>query len=100
MSHLVITIGCEYGAKGNQIGRKIAEDLGFQFYDRNIVDAIIHEVGIPGEIMEKVEEGVTIVGKGAEGEEQESFHNTQILQNVRFMYRKRLSASCRTENPV
>ena len=64
MSHLVITIGCEYGAKGNQIGRKIAEDLGFQFYDRNIVDAIIHEVGIPGEIMEKVEEGVTIVGKG------------------------------------
>lgn len=66
MSHLVITIGCEYGAKGNQIGRKIAEDLGFQFYDRNIVDAIIHEVGIPGEIMEKVEEGVTIVGKGAE----------------------------------
>ena len=37
MSHLVITIGCEYGAKGNQIGRKIAEDLGFQFYDRNIV---------------------------------------------------------------
>ena len=69
MSHLVITIGCEYGAKGNQIGRKIAEDLGFQFYDRNIVDAIIHEVGIPGEIMEKVEEGVTIVGKGAEGEE-------------------------------
>lgn len=57
MSHLVITIGCEYGAKGNQIGRKIAEDLGFQFYDRNIVDAIIHEVGIPGEIMEKVEEG-------------------------------------------
>ena len=55
MSHLVITIGCEYGAKGNQIGRKIAEDLGFQFYDRNIVDAIIHEVGIPGEIMETVQ---------------------------------------------
>lgn len=100
MSHLVITIGCEYGAKGNQIGRKIAEDLGFQFYDRNIVDAIIHEVGIPGEIMEKVEEGVTIVGKGAEGEERGEFYNTQILQNVRFMYRKRLSASCRTENPV
>lgn len=100
MSHLVITIGCEYGAKGNQIGRKIAEDLGFQFYDRNIVDAIIHEVGIPGEIMEKVEEGVTIVEKVQKERNEESFHNTQILQNVRFMYRKRLSASCRTENPV
>ena len=22
MAHLVITIGCEYGAKGNQIGKK------------------------------------------------------------------------------
>lgn len=27
MGHLVITIGCEYGAKGNAIGRKIAEYL-------------------------------------------------------------------------
>lgn len=23
MGHLVITIGCEYGAKGNQIGKKL-----------------------------------------------------------------------------
>ena len=80
MSHLVITIGCEYGAKGNQIGKQIAEDLGFKFYDRNTVDAIIHEV--------------------QKERNEESFHNTQILQNVRFMYRKRLSVSCRTENPV
>ena len=56
MAHLVITIGCEYGAKGNQIGRKVAEDLGIKFYDRDTVDQIIKEVGIPKEIMEKVEE--------------------------------------------
>ena len=62
MAHLVITIGCEYGAKGNQIGRKVAEDLGIKFYDRDTVDQIIKEVGIPKEIMEKVEEGVTIEG--------------------------------------
>ena len=68
MAHLVITIGCEYGAKGNQIGRKVAEDLGIKFYDRDTVDQIIKEVGIPKEIMEKVEEGVTIAGKGAEGD--------------------------------
>ena len=24
MAHLVITIGCEYGAKGNQIGKKVS----------------------------------------------------------------------------
>ena len=68
MAHLVITIGCEYGAKGNQIGRKVADDLGIRFYDREMVDEIIREVGIPKEIMEKVEEGVTIAGKGAEGD--------------------------------
>ena len=29
-AHLVITIGCEYGAKGNQIGKKVAKDLGIK----------------------------------------------------------------------
>ena len=47
MKHLVITIGCEYGAKGNAIGKKIAQDLGIKFYDRDLVDEIIKEVGIP-----------------------------------------------------
>ena len=73
MRHLVITIGCEYGAKGNAIGRKIAEDLNIKFYNRDLVDEIIEEVGIPKEIMEKVEEGGTIAGKGAEGDVRGSF---------------------------
>ena len=69
MDHLVITIGCEYGAKGNAIGKKVAERLGMKFYDRDLVDDVIKEVGVPTEIMEKVEAGVTIAGKGAEGQE-------------------------------
>lgn len=73
MAHLVITIGCEYGAKGNMIGRKVAKDLGIKFYDRDTVDKIIKEVGIPKDIMEKVEEGGTIAGKGAEGDVRGSF---------------------------
>lgn len=73
MGHLVITIGCEYGAKGNAIGRKIAKDLNIKFYNRELVDEIIEEVGIPKDIMEKVEEGGTIAGKGAEGDVRGSF---------------------------
>ncbi len=69
MDHLVITIGCEYGAKGNAIGKKVAKDLGMKFYDRDLVDQVIGEVGVPKDIMEKVESGVTIAGKGAEGQE-------------------------------
>ena len=70
---MVITIGCEYGARGNAVGRKVAEDLGIRFYDRELVDAIIDEVGVPKDIMEKVEEGVTIAGKGVQGQERGNF---------------------------
>ena len=73
MKHMVITIGCEYGARGNAVGRKVAEDLGMRFYDCELVDAIIDEVGVPKDIMEKVEEGVTIAGKGVEGQERGNF---------------------------
>ena len=79
MQHFVITIGCEYGAKGNAIGKKIAEDLKILFYNRETVDAIIEEVGIPQEIMDKVESGVTIAGKGVEGQERGSFSKLSDL---------------------
>ena len=73
MKHMIITIGCEYGARGNAVGKKIAEDLGIKFYDRELVDTIIDEVGVPKDIMEKVEEGITIAGKGAQGQERGNF---------------------------
>ena len=73
MKHQVITIGCEYGAKGNAIGKRVAELLKIKFYDRDLVDSIIDEVGVPRDIMEKVEAGVVIAGKGAKGEERGNF---------------------------
>ena len=54
MAHLVITIGCEYGAKGNMIGRKVAKDLGIKFYDRDTVDKIIKKVEQSPEKVQKV----------------------------------------------
>ena len=79
MQNFVITIGCEYGAKGNAIGKKIAQDLGIPVYDREPVDAIIDEVGIPQDIMDKVESGLTIAGKGVEGQERGSFSKLSDL---------------------
>lgn len=79
MQKFVITIGCEYGAKGNAIGKKIAQDLGVPVYDRETVDAIIDEVGIPQDIMDKVESGLTIAGKGVEGQERGSFSKLSDL---------------------
>ena len=79
MQKFVITIGCEYGAEGNAIGKKIAQDLGIPVYDRETVDAIIDEVGIPQDIMDKVESGLTIAGKGVEGQERGSFSKLSDL---------------------
>lgn len=90
MKHFVITIGCEYGAKGNAIARKIAEDLGIPVYDRETVDAIIDEVGIPQDIMEKVESGLTIAGKGVEGQERGSFSKLSDLTDRAIHVQKQI----------
>ena len=78
MAHLVITIGCEYGAKGNQIGKKVAKDLGIKFYDRDTVDEIIKEVGTPKDIMEKVQRVMS----------EALSPNMQTSQSVQFTSRK------------
>ncbi len=90
MRHFVITIGGEYGAKGNAIGRKIGEDLGIPVYDRETVDAIISEVGIPQDIMDKVEAGVTIAGKGIEGQERGSFSKLSDLTDRAIHVQKQI----------
>ena len=78
MRHLVITIGCEYGAKGNAIGRKIAEDLNIKFYNRELVDEIIEEVGIPKEIMKKLKKAARSQVKVQRGMSEDPFQNMRI----------------------
>lgn len=90
MQNFVITIGCEYGARGNAIGRKIAKDLGIPVYDRETVDAIIDEVGIPQDIMDKVESGLTIAGKGVEGQERGSFSKLSDLTDRAIHVQKQI----------
>ena len=43
---LIITIGRQYGSGGNEIGRKLAEELGIDFYDKNILRTNSDESGI------------------------------------------------------
>ena len=90
MKQFVITIGCEYGAKGNAIGKKIAENLGVPVYNRETVDAIIDEVGLPQDIMDKVESGLTIAGKGVEGQERGSFSKLSDLTDRAIHVQKQI----------
>lgn len=63
MKHIVISVGCEYGAGGPQVGKIIADDLGLEYYDRALVDNIIAETGVSQSLLDKAEAGVDIRGR-------------------------------------
>ena len=57
MKHFVITLGCEYGSGGPDIGRRIAESLGIDFYDRALIDKVVEELGVDSGLVEKADTG-------------------------------------------
>ena len=57
MKHFVVTIGCEYGSGGPDIGNMIAESMGIKYYDRDLVDKVIEKLNIDPELVEEVDKG-------------------------------------------
>lgn len=57
MKHMVITIGCEYGSGGPEIGKMIADSLGIKFYDRDLVDQVVEKIGVERDLVEKADAG-------------------------------------------
>ena len=60
--NVVVSVGCEYGCLGPEIGKKIAKDLGIAYYDRELIDDIIAEAGFSRDLAEKAEAGVAVRG--------------------------------------
>lgn len=59
MKHkLIITIGRQYGSGGRIIGKKLAEELGISFYNREIIEMAAQRSGMSEETFEKVDETV------------------------------------------
>ena len=52
----IISISREYGTGGREIAQKIAQDLGLQLYDRNMLEEIAQEKNIKPEMLESVDE--------------------------------------------
>ena len=44
--HFVITVGCEYGSGGPQIAKMIADRLGIEYYNRDLVDKVVAQIGV------------------------------------------------------
>lgn len=54
-----ITISREYGSGGRIIGKKIAEALGYSFYDKEIIDMAAKESGLSRDFIEKTEQNIS-----------------------------------------
>jgi cytidylate kinase len=53
MEKKIITISREFGSGGRTVGRKVAEVLGFPFYDKELVDQIALESGFAPKFVEE-----------------------------------------------
>ena len=59
MSKYVIAIGRQFGSGGREIALGLAKRLGIPFYDKDILDQIAEEQGIPAETMHDMDETLT-----------------------------------------
>ena len=54
-----ITISREYGSGGRLIGKMVAEQLGYKFYDREIIDMAAEESGLSADFIKKTEQNLS-----------------------------------------
>ncbi|MBU5460933.1 cytidylate kinase-like family protein [Anaerostipes sp. MSJ-23] len=57
MKHFIVNIGCEYGSGGPDIGKLVADSLGIQYYDRDLVDQVVDRLGVDRKLVEKADSG-------------------------------------------
>lgn len=53
---VIVTIGRQFGSGGRTIGKKLAEQLGIAYYDKELINLASKESGICGEFFEKADE--------------------------------------------
>lgn len=56
MKRGVITVGREYGSGGRFIAKRVAEKLGIQFYDRELIQLAAEKTGLSPEFVKQAEE--------------------------------------------
>jgi len=59
MSKYVIAIGRQFGSGGREIALGLAKKLGIPFYDKDILDKIAEEQGIPADTIHAMDETLT-----------------------------------------
>lgn len=57
--HWVISVGRQYGSGGREIGKYLAKQLGYDFYDREMIHEIAHITGYSEDYVSRKEESLT-----------------------------------------
>lgn len=55
-NNLIITIGRQFGSGGREVGRKVAELLGINYYDKELIQEASKASGLCAECFERVDE--------------------------------------------
>ena len=55
----LITISREYGSGGRVIGQLVAKELGYDFYDKEIIDMSAQESGLSADFIAKTEQNIS-----------------------------------------
>ncbi len=58
MKNTIITLGRQFGSGGRMIGKKVAKELGFAFYDKELIAAAAEASGMDKELLEKNDESI------------------------------------------
>ncbi len=56
MNYKIICIGRQFGSGGHEIGKRLAEELGYQFYDQTLLIESIQNSSISSDILKKADE--------------------------------------------
>ena len=54
MNNTIITIGREFGSGGRELGRRLAEELGYDYYDREILEEISRRTELSVEYVHQI----------------------------------------------
>ena len=88
---IIIAIGREFGSGGHKIAKKLAEELGLNFYDRRMLDELAEKKNIRIEFLEKYdEEPRKLFGARSVDARTKSYSNSieEIIAEMQFEYIK------------
>ena len=54
--NMIITIGREFGSGGHEIGEKLAQKLGIEFYDKNLIELAANRSGLDSKVVSSSDE--------------------------------------------